>query len=396
MCILFINRPEYLLPTVLISSLLGDYFVAFSGIGMSRVTVLIYIFFSVIHMFKEKKGIAKSMILALFWVSAYCFMSAYTSLTGQVKPAVTMILNLTMMFSMANQFVNNRNVFITNLQYSIWVFCIYMIFAFLTGRGISYYANRLVITGTNSNALGMCMAIIIVFLLARSYTEANEKTSFWNICFAITSSIILCLTGSRSALIGATVSSVVMVMFMGKTGTWKKRITTLLLLGLLFYIGYKFLENYAPEILMRFTVESVESKGGTGRVDIWKAVIQNVIPYHVWFGVGLGGENTIQAMAPYVSSALGVHNMYITILMQTGIIGCVIFYCFWIKCLRTGVSYRRLDHFIDVPMLMCLSLFVNGIGEEVFDERFLWFAAGLIYLCVYNIENGNWSQEYET
>ena len=45
----FVNRPEHLLPSVLISSLLGDFFVAFPGMGVSRILVLVYIIFSFIQ-----------------------------------------------------------------------------------------------------------------------------------------------------------------------------------------------------------------------------------------------------------------------------------------------------------------------------------------------------------
>lgn len=395
-CILFINRPEYLLPAVLISSLLGDYFVAFLGIGMSRVTVLIYILFSVIHLLIERKCVSKTKLLVLFFAILYCFFSAATSLTGLTKPAITMALNLVLVFFMAHQSINNREVFIKNLQYSIWVFCIYIVYAFVTGRGIYYFANRLIITGTNSNAFGMCMAVIVVFLLSLSYTRTTKTGTFLNVCYAIISFFILCLTGSRSALIASVVGFCFMVLFVNSTGKIKTRIITIALFSISLFIAYKLLEVYAPEIILRFTIESVEENGGTGRADIWKAVIQNVIPYHMLFGVGLGGENTIQAMAPYVANALGVHNMYISILMQTGIVGSAVFYFFWSKCFRDMYLYRKLDQFIYTPMLMGVSLFVNGIGEEVYGERFLWFVAGLVYLIIYNAnENGAFEDEEE-
>lgn len=395
-CILFINRPEYLLPAVLLSSLLGDYFVAFLGIGMSRVILVIYILFSVMHIIVERKSVSKTKLLALLFATLFCFFSAVTSLTELIKPAITMVLNFVLLFFMAHQPINDREVFLKNLQYNIWVFCTYIVYAFATGRGVYYFADRLIITGTNSNAFGMCMAVIVVFLLSLSYTGTIKKGKILNVCYAIVSFFILCLTGSRSALIASVFAFCFMILFVNSKGRIKTRIIAVVLFSILFYISYRLLEVYAPELILRFSIESIQENGGTGRLDIWEAVIQNVIPYHLLLGVGLGGENTIQAMAPYVSNALGVHNMYISILMQTGVVGSVLFFLFWSKCFKDMYLYRKIDQFINSAMIMSVALFVNGIGEEVFNERFLWFVAGLVYMVIYNTnKNGAFEGEEE-
>ena len=96
----FVNRPEHLLPSVLISSLLGDFFVAFPGMGVSRILVLVYIIFSFIQSIRQTRKYSGMHILSLFLASVFCFFSSRLSLTGEIKPAITMILNLVMLFFM--------------------------------------------------------------------------------------------------------------------------------------------------------------------------------------------------------------------------------------------------------------------------------------------------------
>ena len=117
-------------------------------------------------------------------------------------------------------------------------------------------------------------------------------------------------------------------------------------------------------------------------------MLKNVIPKHFWLGIGLGGGNTVYAMSAYTTRALGVHNLYITVLAQIGFIGSLFFYIFWLKCLTLAIKYMRQVRYLEVPFFMILAAFVNGIGEEVFSERFLWFGAGLAFMIIYNNRKG--------
>lgn len=128
MCLLFVNKPEYLLPAVLISSLLGDYFVAFLGIGMSRLTAISYILLSFLQCLNRIRYVKKTALIGFAAASIYCYLSAWLSITGITKPAVSMILNFAIVFFMANQPVSNKKIFVKNIKYSLWIFMFFLVF----------------------------------------------------------------------------------------------------------------------------------------------------------------------------------------------------------------------------------------------------------------------------
>ena len=214
-----------------------------------------------------------------------------------------------------------------------------------------------------------------------------------SLAFAMISLYLLILTGSRSATIATLISAIALFSF-GLRGKFSVRyLFFLITVFLTAIVGYFLLKELAPKILLRFSVEDIISTGGTNRAKIWEATIEHVIPNAWLLGVGLGGGNTVLAMEPYVSHALGVHNLYITLLAQVGIVGCFPFYAFWARCISKGIKASRNDFFFKIPLFLILSAFINGFGEEIYQERFLWFSAGLIFLAIYNIKRGSWGEQ---
>lgn len=381
----FINRPEYLLPGVLISSLLGDFFVAFPGMGVSRILVLAYITFSFIQSIRQTRKYKGIHIQCLFWASVFCFFSSGLSLTGEIKPAITMILNLVMLFFMMYEQIDNYELLFENLKYCICIFSIFLFGLVITGRRVIYISGRLTLDGANSNVLGMCLAQLIIFLLATVWAEEQKKAKIIETACICINVYILLLTGSRSSAIATIVTFAVLAVFhILKKGNMSKKIISICMVVLGLLVAYKMLETLNPILLERFTAEDILADGGTGRAEIWEIMLKKVIPEHFWLGIGLGGGNTVYAMSPYIARALGVHNLYITVLAQIGFIGSLFFYIFWIKCVILAIKYVRQVRYLEVPFFMILAAFINGIGEEVFSERFLWYSAGLIFMFIYN------------
>src|SRR5699024_5371435 len=102
--------------------------------------------------------------------------------------------------------------------------------------------------------------------------------------------------------------------------------------------------------------------------------------YPIW-GVGLGVDNTIVALSGYgLSNNVGIHNMYITLLIQTGIVGAVVFLIIIFSHTVKAIRYIRFTNTMFLPALMLMAALINGIGEEVYAERFIWMAIGMIYV----------------
>ena len=396
LCACFVEKPEFLLPVVLISSLLGDYFIAYKGIGMSRLTIIVYILLSFFHFLKNRQKISVLSVLFLVLASLFSLISAITSVTGILTPAISFVLNLVMLFCMANQRVENRDSFIRNFKFSLWIFSFFLFVRIMLLSNNFMNSTRLMFYGVNPNGLAMCFSQVIVFLLMFAYFEKNKFHMAVSIFFIIIDAYFLSLTGSRSAVV-ATMVAVILLLLIGFRGkSFFQYCLMITAIVVTIALGYYLLGKYAPHLLERFTVEDIVSTGGTNRLDIWEAAWKYVIPDNWLFGVGLGGGNPIHAMQFYVEQALGVHNLYITVLTQIGVFGSIFFYSFWIKCLSKGIKNSRQDSFVKIPLFLILTAFLNGVGEDVYLERFLWFSAGLVFLTVFNNVCGNWSEKDET
>ncbi len=91
---LFILKPIYILPSLLISSLLGEYFVAFNGIGISRILVLVFIGGSLFNCINEKRKFNLSHIIMLLSLCLFNIISSVTSLTGILECSLIRIIIL--------------------------------------------------------------------------------------------------------------------------------------------------------------------------------------------------------------------------------------------------------------------------------------------------------------
>ena len=91
-----------------------------------------------------------------------------------------------------------------------------------------------------------------------------------------------------------------------------------------------------PEnIVERMTIEAVAESGGTGRIDVWKSMIREIInqPEKLLFGRGI---NTLhQSFVHGVWAGMGSHNQMLQTLYNLGLVGLLSF------LLLTGVSFFR-------------------------------------------------------
>lgn len=375
---IFILKPVYILPPLFISSLMGEYFVAFEGFGMARVMVTIFIIGSLINFIQTKTKIKLKHVILTLFVIVFNFISSATSITGNITPAITMTLNIVMLFCLAYTKEDDLNIFLKSMTGSCMILSMYILFLVASGRSYSV-GNRLVIDeSTNANVMGMALAQISAYFFGILMLSKNKTLKYLYLFIIGVNIINLFLTGSRSATLGCIVSSIIIIFIkMFRKDNISKKIYALMFVAFLIVGVYVGVSKLGGDIIQRFTLSSVLESGGTGRTLIWNALISYVIPNNLWFGVGLGGENVYISIAPYVPIAHGTHNILLTIIAQVGIVGSIMYITFFVKSTKTIIkNYIKFEYLI-IPLAMILTAFINGMGEDIFDERYLWFTIGL-------------------
>lgn len=381
----FIFKPVYILPPLFIASLMGEYFVAFKGFGMARIMVLIYIFGSLIRLVSNKEKIKFRYVILAIIAIAFNIISGVTSITGSITPAMTMSLNIVMIFCLAYNQEDELDSFLKTMTVSNLILSIYILYTVISGNAYSLSNRFAVDQAVNANIMGMALAQLSAYFFGVLLLSENKKFKIGYLFIIIINTVELLLTGSRSATLGLVVSIFIVIFIrMLRADKIGKKMSTFIFVIILIVGSYIGLTKFGAGVIQRFTVDSVLESGGTGRTIIWSALINYVIPNNLFFGVGLGGENVYIAVSPYVPTAHGTHNILLTIIAQVGIIGGVAYIAFFVKSTKNIIkNYMKIDYLV-VPLAMILTAFVNGIGEDVFDERYLWFALGLGFMFIYN------------
>lgn len=110
-----------------------------------------------------------------------------------------------------------------------------------------------------------------------------------------------------------------------------------------------------------------------GRAEIWSILMEYAIKPHPLTGVGYG--NVPDVLHAHGDDHSGAHNLVFAILSDLGLIGLLLLAVPLFRLLWRLL--RRKDPAALLPLGLLITTLVNGIGENIYTERFLWFAVGL-------------------
>ena len=123
------------------------------------------------------------------------------------------------------------------------------------------------------------------------------------------------------------------------------------------------LTNLSNNIISRFA--NIGSDGGSqGRLNIWKNIIPSYINYP--FGCGLGNAmKIIKSSSGMWFGEDNVHNLYCQILLDTGIIGLIIFVLFIVIFYKKNKRIILINPFVMYIIIYFIIAFVQFKGAEI-------------------------------
>jgi O-antigen ligase len=245
------------------------------------------------------------------------------------------------------------------------------IYAFVThtGSNLGLAEGRYTAAGFDENELGISLALSFVmscYLLAHS----GGWRPIWLLHIPICVLAIF-LTGSRGAFISSGVAALIFPLSFGSLRRAQKwlLLSTLLLLAVM-------AATFVPKTTWdRLGTIRSEVRGGTlsERTYIWAAGLE-VYCEHPMAGVGVG------AFAPSVYSRLDIeyaaHNSFLSILVELGAIGAIIFSAVLVSLFYLGVSLPRLECRTWLTLLLTWSVAVSSLTWEY--RKPTWFLFGLL------------------
>jgi O-antigen ligase len=233
--------------------------------------------------------------------------------------------------------------------------------------------------GFNPNELGNAVGAALL-LLASGFYIRRQHFNFWWMAGALT--ILLLLTGSRTSIYTC-FGGIILFLLLRK----RRRIAAYLAMAviILVLIGYTKQSDDDPFSLTGRVASPISQsfdESGAQRATIWAFLLTQVSTHWKW-GAGLTNVSAVAEAAgmPVMDSSKKMfvgyqsHNVYLTVLLELGILGLLFLLVWQFKLIRSGFR-RPYDNALLVPMMLYLMIqgFLQGFNLN-FLTAFLLVAA---------------------
>lgn len=233
--------------------------------------------------------------------------------------------------------------------------------------------GRILLFGENPNLVGMKGSFAILMIFYKLFTKKEMR-------FGIKLLLIVCLiplfyllisTGSRGALL-AVFLSLALIVYLQKVSIKVKLV--LCVLGFIFSV---LLFNYINETNENFSkrINVTLEEGDTGRNEIWDAALL-IIEDNLIIGVGKAGA--IPVMNEYLGRDKDPHNVYLYVLITSGIVGFSFFMTFIFRLGRDLYKKYKYDKNVLFFVIFLILLFFMFKSGGFINKTFLWFYFALL------------------
>ncbi|WP_430426584.1 O-antigen ligase family protein [Maribacter litoralis] len=288
------------------------------------------------------------------------------------------LLLILLMHLIANHLFNSPDLIFKTLN--VFMLSIVLLFILsLLGIGVTYAQGRLEIFGENPNMIGFKGVLSFMIVIGRIFTQPLKLKIFtkWELLVIPASISLVLASGSRGAFLSLFVGFTLAILFK-EMNIFKKLVLVAIggFVATTLFI-YALTENKVLQTRLQRSLDS----GDIGRNELWEGAIL-IIKDNLFFGVGF--TDLLPNMFKYSGYYLDPHNVFLYVLVTTGIIGFLFYMTFIVK---VGIGLYR-TYFktknISFLLLFCIVLFNmfkvgGGIGMIIF---WLFFAIFISHISI--------------
>lgn len=184
----------------------------------------------------------------------------------------------------------------------------------------------------------------------------------------------LLLTGSRAGMI-AIIIGVFITLLQGFRNKNKWVVISTLVIIVAVYFGLNYLPSHIVNRIFNFLgYKSVATVQGD-RIDIWKHVLELFVRSPL---IGYGGGNAGNALKEFYGYAKAVHNSYLSVLCELGLLGFIPWMIFVFKKIKSAFLLRRTNPMIFASVVAVIFM---AATLDAFTEKYLWSI--FIYIYIY-------------
>lgn len=208
--------------------------------------------------------------------------------------------------------------------------------------------------------LAVGIAISLYFVMNK---VINKRTKILSMIIFFINTYALFMTGSRGGLLTEIAIVSVFALFSIRNGK-NKFLYVIGMIIIVFVLNY-LAQHYLPKDIYYRLFNASTYEGGSNRTDIWSNAmnLMKSNPLFFIFGSGWG------AYYGYNNYYVAMHNTFISMFCDTGIIGMSLFYYPIIKIIKYLYKNK-----VILPILLLVAGFVPAIFLEAINKRFFWNA----------------------
>lgn len=361
--------------------------ISFTGSSIKYLGLLIIVLI-VFDLFYSNKKINKVPFLLIIWIFIEIFSILWSVGTEGVQVYFGSYVNIVVYAVVLSMYSFDRkelsffenSLLLGSLLFSVLMICIPSSYHQIGFRETLFIAGA----ELDPNNIACFLLFGAVISLYR-FLFCKNKRIIYLLCFSI-SLFSLLLTGSRGGFVGLGLSLLIMLVIF----LYRKKGRILVKLSLLFLVlfgAYIIVNVFLPNELYErfFSFNTYET--GSGRTEIWN----RALPYigkRLLFGNGMGSVLSIGLGT--AGSIAGMHNTYLTIIFEVGIVGFIFFAAFLMSLFVKSVKNKCFLHLILLIAILCCAFFLDSLVK-----RFFWNAiifAILINNCI-SIDNKSEGEE---
>lgn len=234
----------------------------------------------------------------------------------------------------------------------------------------------------NANSVGLMSALAILFVFSRFIDKTSRKTPLLvSLCVFL---LVFIFAQSRTSIIGLTFSIAVFILLQKKIKKQTKIL--LLMLSIAIFISDFFGEILSLYVLRGKSVESISVTTLSGRTEGWEIAIEKFFDSPFWgYGIASGARYTVLSEVAGREEQTGLHNAFLDVLVNNGIIGFIpwiIAYIWTLKILLKRAlkcpDDRQAGLFVSVMILFGVRM-TTGDALVYHDYSMLMFLGILSY-----------------
>jgi O-antigen ligase len=308
-------------------------------------------------------GISLSSVL---W-SEYPDISLSRNITYILLPALFIILRIEKFNERETKLIENAIIF---SGIAMFVYTLINFKDFLEGE-----YGRFTITEENDPNNQAALLLLPLFITIGRFLVSSGTKKIPYLLIAGMIAFCIFITGSRGALLGIIIG-LSFLLFISYKGKAKFRA----ILSSFIFIGIAVLViNFLPDSIASrlFDEESytTDITAYGSRSDIWEKAFTYIIPNMPFWGYGSGTAPHI--MAGVYGKLTGTHNTYLNMLIEYGILGIPLFFCFLYSIYKLIMKSNKVYYIGAFVAMLIIIIFLDSYAKKYFWNTMMFYALSI-------------------